>query len=266
MQLQSLLLARSLAKRHHAGARELAPAWRGRRHAFSLPSVAALPAEGEGNASETDVAGVVVTARPIGAAVAVAATGAGGGCGRFDLLAVRRERVPAGAEVVQALSCGLAGVLRSTSTTSGASRPTAARARAFAAIAMPFGPAPMTVRQCHRSLNIATMPELFCGSVSSTSALISSFCACDTSASAPAPIPAPTAALASRAGGKISPTTAPPTAPQTAPLAVSWKSSSTWIFPSARRLTRSSPSTLIVSSLARSLMLSQSPFVAFGSS
>ena len=184
------------------GPRELAPAWRGRRHAFSLPSVAALPAEGEGNASETDVAGVVVTARPIGAAVAVAATGAGGGCGRFDLLAVRRERVPAGAEVVQALSCGLAGVLRSTSTTSGASRPTAARARAFAAIAMPFGPAPMTVRQCHRSLNIATMPELFCGSVSSTSALISSFCACDTSASAPAPIPAPTAALASRAGGR----------------------------------------------------------------
>ena len=34
----------------------------------------------------------------------------------------------------------------------------------------------------------------------------------------PPPIPAPTAALASRDGGKISPTTAPPTAPQAAPL------------------------------------------------
>ena len=69
----------------------------------------------------------------------------------------------------------------------------------------------------------------------------------------PAPIPAPTAAPTSRLAGR-SGRRPPPTAPHPAPLAVVCRSSSTWILPSERRLTSTSPSTLIEPLSASCLM------------
>ena len=70
---------------------------------------------------------------------------------------------------------------------------------------------------------------------------------------------------ASKLGGKIRPTSSPAPAPTTAAAPTVWALSFSWIFPSASRLTSTSPSTVIVLSFSNCLMPSQSAWAASGS-